>query len=68
MAYMTNAQFNVLSKVWTELMENNGRLPFETFCEFSQVMRDIQDDKNKAKDKAWNYIKEKRKADKNYAR
>ena len=68
MAYMTNAQFKVLGRVWTELMDNNGRLTFEAFCEFSQVMREIQTDKNRAKEKAWERIKEKRKVNKNYAR
>ena len=68
MAYITNKQFEGLSKVWTEIRDNNGNLSFETFEKYSQLMREIMDDKEKQKTKAREIIKERRKIDKNYAR
>ena len=68
MAYMTNTQFRVMGKVWTELKENNGKLSVETFEEYSKLMREIQSDKDRQKEKTRNYISERRKTDKNYAR
>lgn len=68
MAYMTNTQFKVMGKVWTELKENNGKLSRETFEEYSALMREIQSDKDRQKEKTRNYINERRKTDKNYAR
>ena len=65
---MTNAQFKVLSKVWTEIRDNNGHLSFETFEEYSQLMREFQSDRDKLREKSCKYIAEKRKTDKNYAR
>lgn len=68
MAYMANKQFETLGKMWTELRDNNGKLSFETFEEFSQLMREIQADKDKLNEKTRKYIAEKRKDNKNYAR
>ena len=68
MAYMTNRQFKVMGKVWTELRDNNGYVSPETFEEYSKLMREIQTDKDRQKEKTWEYIKERRKTDKNYGR
>lgn len=68
MAYMTNKQFKVMGKVWTEIRDNNGYVSPETFEEYSQLMREIQTDKDRQKEKTWEYIKERRKTDKNYGR
>lgn len=68
MAYMTNKQFKVMGKVWTEIRDNNGYVSPETFEEYSQLMREIQTDKDRQKEKTWDYIKERRKTDKNYGR
>lgn len=68
MAYMTNGEFSVLNKVWTEIRDNNGKLSFETFEEYSNLMKKIAADKENQKKNAWEYIKEKRKIDKNYGR
>lgn len=68
MAYMTNKQFETMGKVWAEIKNNNGYLSFETFEEYSQLMREIQKDKDKQKEKACEYIKERRKINKHYAR
>ena len=68
MSYMTNAQFKTLGKVWTELRDNDGKLSFETFEEYSQLMREFQTDKDNNNKRVREYIKERRKTDKNYAR
>lgn len=68
MAYMTNIQFNILEKMRTEIQNNSGHVSEETFAEFSELIEKIQADKTKLKEKSGEYIKEKRKMDKNYAR
>lgn len=68
MAYVTNAEFNVLNKVWTEIRDTKGVLSWDTFLEYSDLMRKIADDKEKHNKKCWDNIKEKRKIDKNYGR
>ena len=65
---MTNKQFETMNKVWMEIRDNNGYLSFETFEEYSQLIREVQSDKDKQKEKACKYIKERRKTDKHYAR
>ena len=68
MAYMTNAQFKTMGKVWTEIRNNNGYVSPETFEEYSQLMREIQSDKDKSNKRVCEYIKNRRKTDKNYCR
>lgn len=68
MAHMTNRQFAILSRMRTEMEQNDGYVSQETFTEFSELMQEIQSDKSKANEKTRLYIAERRKTDKNYAR
>lgn len=68
MAYINKRQFKTLGEMWTEIRDNNGFVSWETFLEFSNVMSELQAEKDRLNKKSWEYIKEKRKIDKNYAR
>lgn len=61
MAYMTNAQFNVLDKMLTEIQANNGQVSEQTILEFSELMQTVQNDKDKAREKTRIAVAEKRK-------